>query len=194
MFKRFTALALTLLLIGSLSSCIFDPKPTPVDNGGGGNTHDYLPLDKKVNVLFNLQQAYNYREIDPYKALLDPNDFVFFFEPGDVGGPDNIPASWGYSEEVASATNMFNKGGGQKDNPILSITLELVDYDKATWTEFDPTGQPGVYETFVSYIFSIDTENETTYVTTGNERAQFRVRQDGNGLWHLVQWNDLRTN
>lgn len=187
MFKRIATMALALLLIASLSSCIFDPKNTPDKKTP---PIVYPPLTDKTAVLEWLSLSYNSRDIVRYKELLDQNDFVFFFSPGDYAN-GTTPESWGYQEEVTSATNMFNKGGGVNNNPILTITLDLVDFKNATWTEFDPEGQPGVYETSVDYIFSIDTENDKTYVTKGGERAQFRVRQDDKGLWHLIQWNDI---
>jgi len=157
--------------------------------GPGPQPPRYKNLTEKWHVLFNMQLACNTKDIVHYKELLDPNDFVFFFAPGDVGG--NIPPSWGYTEEVAAATNMFNKGGGVNNNPILRIDLELVDFMDAVWVEFDPVGQPGVYQVVVNYKFSIDTENALVYISTSNSRAQFRVRKDGGGKWRLVQWNDI---
>jgi hypothetical protein len=105
-----------------------------------------------------------------------------------VGG--DVPESWGFASEQKAAGTMFNKGGGKANNPILSIDLTL-DIENADWVEFDPTGSPGVYEATIIYSYKMDTENKTTYITSGTERAQFRVRQDDGGKWRIVEWSDL---
>jgi hypothetical protein len=114
-------------------------------------------------------------------------DFVFFFAA--IGG--GIPMSWGFAEESQTAHVMFNKGGGRNNNPILSISLELVDYENAQWVEFNSVDYPGWYETIVGYKFMIDTENSTQYIAARDAHAQFRVRPDSGGKWRLVQWSDL---
>jgi hypothetical protein len=185
MFKRIATLGIALLLIGSLSSCIFDPKPATVVEKP---PIEWPDLTEKNHVLITLRDAYNQQDIDHYTAILDPVDFVYFFSPGDVGG--DIPESWGFSSDVKSAQTMFNKGGGKDNNPILSIDLTL-DIESASWVEFNPVDYPGWFETTIGYTFKIDTENETTYITSGSPRAQFRIRQDEGGKWRLVQWNDI---
>jgi hypothetical protein len=142
----------------------------------------YDDLTEKVHVLHNLELAVNQRDYAHYVDVLDPVDFVFFFATAGGG----MPALWGYQEEIESAFKMFNKGG---THPILSIAVDLVDFETAQWVEFDPGDYPGWYATTVYYKLAVETEGET-YVSPTAARAQFRVRQDDGDKWRLVYWHD----
>ncbi len=89
-----------------------------------------------VNVLKNVELAFNHRDVDLLKAMLSTN-FVFYFDPRDVGqSPPGshyiIPESWTRDEFLAAVNNMFRKA--------YSINLAI------------PTGGVGT-----------PGENETTY-------------------------------
>jgi hypothetical protein len=152
--------------------------------------NSYAELSEKGDVLYNLQRAMNQMRTDRYVEALDPSQFVFYFSPGEVA-QGTVPPSWGFAEENACAGNMLGGGGS---NPIVSINLDLVDFENAEWVEFDPAAQPGQFETTVGYTFAMDTENETTYITSGTPRAQVRIEQESVGgkmIWRIVQWNDI---
>jgi len=148
----------------------------------------YQDLSEKWHVLNNLQFSYNELDEDRYVELLDPDDFVFTLDPNDVRPGE--PTSWGYSVDSTIAVNMLGGGGS---NPIVSIDLELVDFKNAQWTEFDPSGSPGLYRATVQYNFSIATQNDITYVTSGTPSAEFTIAQSdvgGEKVWRIVEWKD----
>ena len=91
MTQRFASAALTLLVIGVMSSCILDPDPKPPTPGPPPVTAKFENLSEKWHVLNNLELSYNERDIVHYTEILDSLEFIFFFSEGDVGG--NIPAA-----------------------------------------------------------------------------------------------------
>lgn len=182
MVQRLTTLALALLLVGSMTSCIFDPKTTPPKEEKKKEPLVYQNLTEKWHVLNNLQLSYTGQDVIKYQEILDPNDFIFFLDPNDIKPGD--PTQWGYTEEMASASNILQKGG-----PIESIDLELVAFKDAVWTEV--VDNPGWYDTTVQYNFTIQAANGgNTYITSGTPSAEFMVRQNGEGKWQLVRWWD----
>ena len=190
--KRIASVALTLLLVATMSSCIFDPKKEskpPEDKPKS----EYKDLTEKWHVLFNQQLAYNEMAAERYVAILDEN-FISVFNPGDVG-KDRVPEWWDVTAEQESVRNMLNKQGGWKDNPILSVSFQLANIENATWQEVNPDQQefPGEiwYSATVGYNFFIDTTNDIQFITSGTPRAEFTVRQQADKTWRLVRWRDL---
>ena len=163
-----------------------DDRVRPIKKNGTPPTSDYKNLTEKWHVLFNVQEAYNSMEAEPYVSLLDENFINFFFE-GDVG-KDGVPDQWFYDEEVSSTREMLNKGGGRENNPILSVDLQLAGIEQASWVEVTPDQDkfPGEtwYQTIVSYNFFFDTTNDIQYITSGTPNVQFTVRQQPDGKWN----------
>ncbi len=94
---------LIALSLGMLLGCTSDsnkkpPEPDPTL---------YLPATSIPNVLANLTRAYKEKNYGEYRKLLDA-PFEYVFAPQDVGGPNNIPGSWGLADELVSANNMFS--------------------------------------------------------------------------------------
>jgi hypothetical protein len=190
MFKRIASTALIVLLAGALSSCIFDPDEKKKDDGGGGETV-YPELTTREAVLKTIELAYDDRNAPAYESIFDPDNFTFFFNPGDVASGET-PEQWGFDEERQSANNMFSGAGGQNNNPILSIDLTLDGIDTATWTEVSDDRFPGesLWSATINYTYYIDTEADIQFITQGAPKAQFILRQVGD-QWRLVTWYDL---
>ena len=186
MLKRLTTLAIAFLFAGTMSACLFDPEQTKKDDDPPGPSLKYEDLSEESHVLNNLELSYNEMNVTEYERLFDQENFVFHFSDGDVGG--EVPTQWGAAEELASAQNMFTQAG---TNPILSIELDLI-YDGLQWDtvpleEFPDEEIKRIIG--VVYDFRIQTENETTYITSGAPKADFYVR-NVNGEWKLVKWFD----
>ncbi|MGD8868811.1 MAG: hypothetical protein PVI01_14370 [Gemmatimonadales bacterium] len=194
MFKRIASLALAALIVGTTTSCILDPdkKPPVVDKP----TLDYKPLTEEWHVLHNMELAYDNRDINRYAELFDGDNFVFFFNPDDVG-VDGIPSQWNYDAEIGSARNMFNRIPGTQNLSITGIDLILAD-NKIEETFWEDTTLPDEFpgetlrQATVTYNFSIDTNSEKTYIApqTVVPRAQFILREI-DGKFKIVRWFDL---
>jgi hypothetical protein len=177
-------LVLVALLACFMLSC--ENKKGGIIVDGRGLT--YQNLTEQWHVLNNLQVAMHRMEADHYVELLDTDSFVFRFDPNDVRPGD--PTEWGFAEDSTSAAHMLEGGGSY---PIVSIDLELVDFKNAQWTEFDPSGSPGLYRTTVQYNFSIATQNDISYVTGGTPSAEFTIAErdiGGQMVWRIVEWKD----
>jgi hypothetical protein len=181
---RIRAAAALLALCLVLASCD-DDGTGPVDT-----VSPYKDQSQEWHVLANLQRACNQRDVAHYADLFDPNNFTFFFDPGDVGA--QVPPKWHYPEELGAATNMFAGNGGTEGNPILSIQFTVPGIDEATWTDVQDSRFPGetLRRTTVHYDFFIDTEADIQFITAGASQARLTVRNIG-GKWKLVDWEDL---
>ncbi|MEE9457000.1 MAG: hypothetical protein V3W11_07615 [bacterium] len=75
---------------------------------------DRLEPTTPANVLKNVAISFNQRDVILLKAMLSP-DFVFYFDPRDVGQSPpgrpsyRIPESWSYAEFWPALKNMFDK-------------------------------------------------------------------------------------
>jgi hypothetical protein len=138
-----------------------------------------------VNVLKNVEIAFNQRDINLLKAMLSSN-FVFYFDPRDVGSsppgkPYIIPVSWSYTEHVQASENMFN----QAYRIDLSINTGRV-------------GTPGENETTyradnvtLSLLVMVDDLNGFI-VNTGYCNFEFERYESAGGkkYWRLTGWWD----
>ncbi|HEX5131279.1 MAG TPA: hypothetical protein VFX92_02200 [Candidatus Krumholzibacteria bacterium] len=178
------------LLAAVMSSCIFDPAEKK--NEGGGPVESFLPLNEKVNVLSNLQLAYNRRIITEYDKLLDL-EFVFFLADGDVGG--GLPVSWDRTTEIGTNKCLFDRVGCPGKPVASSVTMELMNLNQIQWTKLIPASAPDEewQTTTVFYNFQIEI-GDTKYVPYAGAKAQFTVRNvgtDSQPKWQLVEWRDL---
>jgi len=98
-----------------LTGCLFSPPeevpPQPPPE-----------MTTPVNVMKNVEIAYNQGDIELYKKAISPN-FVFYFDARDIGqSPPGsqyiIPESWSYTEDREATRGMFN----QAYSISLSIT------------------------------------------------------------------------
>ncbi len=97
--KRILLISLSLaVLLGVACKETIEPGP-------GVDTTPETPSE----CIYNLEYAFNSRDIALYKLVLSP-DFTFYFNPSDVGKDVDgytIPASWSYAEDTAATANMF---------------------------------------------------------------------------------------
>ncbi|UCH78401.1 MAG: hypothetical protein JSU81_00185 [Candidatus Coatesbacteria bacterium] len=143
-------------------------------------------MDSPVNVLRNVEIAYNSRNIDLYKKALSPS-FVFYFDPNDVGqSPPGkqyvIPESWSYTEDWDATRNMFNQAH--------SISL-LIKKDKVGQPEPEAT----VYRAdnvIIDLLVMVDELNGFQAGETGYCNYQFESYEGAGGkkLWRLRTWWD----
>jgi hypothetical protein len=157
----------------------------------------YKDLSQREHVLANLELAYNRRELENYEDVLDEN-FAFFFYIGDVGG--DIPAQWGWTDEVAAHTNLFNPGYVDTDPsdgtmPACKKTaLDLKWEEGVQWQEIPQLNGEDWYATTVFYNFQFDIGEYDHLVNNPGSKAQFTVRNAGteeDPRWQLVEMHDL---
>ena len=179
------------------NSCIFDAKEKEKDDGGGGTTANFKPLDKRDNLLFNLELAYNQRNINRYDEMLD-TDFIYFFGATDISEGNVEQSQWGRDSEVASTGNLLEGRAGREVPPADRISLD-VRYPEGedVWTEVtpgDPEKYPGEtwYEKTVDYNLTVVISEIDLTLTNSNPRqASFVVRWDeGREEYQVIQWRD----
>ncbi len=193
--KRVVVLALLGIFVLAFNSCILDPKegkdpPKPV-----GNYKD-LSLERD-NVLFNLEKAYNERNIDQYNKLLD-EDFVFHFSNLDVKNGVVDVTQWDRAAEYNANKNMFDPGFTKPGvDPVSSISLELTyvpgDDNWSVMDPPDPVKYPDEkwYEKIANYTLTVKA-GASEYQGI-NIQASYVVRRatvDGKSFWRIVAWRD----
>ena len=183
MLKRNILLCSLAVLVAAVSSCIFDPAPTPPVVKPP--VQSFKPLTEKENVLNNMEVAYNKRRPDKYNELLD-DAFTFFYTAGDVGGGE-VPVQWNRPVEVTTTEGLLADAD--------KIDMDIRTENGLTWVEVTPENTPDErwYTTTLYYEFTIDI-GETTYIPESGAKAQFTVRNAGTTDapdWRLVEFRDL---
>jgi hypothetical protein len=177
---------LLLALLALIVGCSDDPTSPPP-----GETQSFLPLTTRNAVLNNLELGWTQRKADKIDELLDDN-FIFFFNEGDVGG--EIPESWSRFEDLAATTALLESNTNPPSGvPVCrEVRVDLVFDDDLEWTEVPvPATAVGEvwYTATVPYLFQFEMEGDLTFVQN-DAKAQFTVRQD-EAAWRLVEWRDL---
>ena len=135
----------------------------------------------KLQVLSDIEYAYNKKKVSTYNELLDDN-FTFFYTESDASG--QIPVQWGRDDEIKTTSGLLNAA--------TSISLDLKWEDGVTWTTVVSGSEEWFYTTvFYNYTIKI---GDTTYIPNAGAKAQFTVRNVGtaeNPAWKLVQFRDL---
>ena len=156
----------------------------------------YRSLTLRDNVLFNLEKAWNERNIDKYDQLLDEG-FVFFFSVADVKNGDVSVSHWGRSTEIAVVGNMWDPNFSKPGQvPVSSINLALTYAEgEDVWEEVVPDQDQYPGETWYSKVFRYTLTVEAGYFTYigNNIQATVIVRWadvDGEEFWRIVMWSD----
>lgn len=170
-----TAAAAALILTG----CLFSPPEEKEDKPAPAMT-------TPAYVLENIAYAYNQRDIDLYKRALS-TDFVFYFDPRDVGAHPpgkpgyTIPESWSYTTDWQATFNMFNKA--------YSINLSI-----PTGRVGEPEPEENEYQAdniSISLVVMIDELNgfaaDQGYCNFKFEKYQNEQSED---RWRLIAWWD----
>ena len=193
MLKRQVLLCAMVLLVASVSACIFDPKN---DDGGGTviPPAQLKDLTHREDVLNNIEVAYNKRRIEWYNALLDA-DFRFFLSQGDVNG--GLPDSWDRTVEIEVNTLLFDKEPPAPAPKCQSTFMDIRLEDGISWIAINPESAPTEtwYQTTLYYDFKFEI-SPNTYIPITGARAVFTVRDVGkfegkDHHWQLVEFRDL---
>jgi hypothetical protein len=150
------------------------------------------------NVLYNLQSAYNDRNISRYDELLD-DDFVFYFSAADVQNGTVSSSYWSRAAEINANKNMFDPNySNPNQQPVQDIDLALV-YTQGDdqWTPSDAPDQvryPGEtwHQKTVTYSLTVQLPGDFQYVGL-NKQAAFVLRaatKDSKLVWRIVTWRD----
>jgi hypothetical protein len=120
--KNIAAIIALALIIPAFNSCIFDAKKAEKEDNTGPPPA-FRDLTERDDVFFNLQLAYNQRNIDEYNKMLD-DKFIFNFSAADVSSGNVDVAQWiDYFLTVVAGENTFTSG-----NPLKSEwTIRQVD-------------------------------------------------------------------
>lgn len=185
--KLLSILGLPVLAF-ALCGCPFDPKK---DDKPPDPPVTYLPQDSARNVLQNLMQAYEERNLEQYLKLF-ADDFTFVFNPLDVIDPENpTPPQWGLAEEQESTDNMF------RNELVDKIELDYQYTDPVNSDdEYADTWKVNVTQVFLR-VHTRNPEGETLIyeVNSGFATFYFKIYEDeplenGNPKWKVWQWED----
>jgi hypothetical protein len=192
MMRNALLLILLILAVG-LTGCSDEgpAKPPPIAPSA------YKPLDRRDNLLYNLEQAYNQRNFEEFSKLLErtPGVFIFYFGQADIDMGNAAVPRWDVAVELSATQGLMDRSPPPGQPVADDIVLEL-DYteDEDNWESFVPTSFP--QETWcrkiIGYRLTIrigpttHTQNKATY-------AEFTARfteVQGDSIWQLVTWRD----
>jgi hypothetical protein len=186
---------LAVLLVMPIWSCSDDDDPVKPKEEAYKCLEAACPRD---NVLFNLQSAYNDRNIKRYDELLDA-DFIFYFSAADVQGGVVSTEYWSRAAEINACKNIFDPNySNPSQEPVQDIDLLLV-YPSGDdqWTPNpapDQVRYPGEtwYQKIVIYNITVQLPGDYQYVGL-NKQAAFVLRAATVGsqqVWRIVTWRD----
>jgi len=183
------------LLIPTFGSCIFAPKKVPPKDDTGPPTA-FKPLDKRDNLLFNLELAYNQRNYEEYRNLLDNSGaFVFYFGQQDIRDGIVTSTQWGVADDLAATQALFDRNPPEGDPRADDVILDL-DYteDEDDWFAVVPDTHPDEtwYTKTVLYRLSVRI-GLTTHSQNKDVFARFTARfteVEGDSVWQIVTWHD----
>jgi hypothetical protein len=186
---------LVLLLALPIFSCSGDDNPTKPKESPYKTLFADGPRD---NVLNNLQQSYNDRNISRYEELLDA-DFIFYFSAADVSRGIVSAEYWSRAAEINVSKNMFDPNySNPNQEPVKDIDLSLIyPGGDDQWTQITPEDQVKYagetwYQKIVTYNLTVQLPGNFQYVGL-NKQTAFVVRaatRDSKQYWQIVIWRD----
>ncbi|MEZ4647770.1 MAG: hypothetical protein R3E97_03125 [Candidatus Eisenbacteria bacterium] len=158
----------------------------------------YLDPTSPANLLDNLIIATELRDAEGYAALFDADQFIFRFDPIDVG--DGYPLSWGYAEELAWSNACFASAD------VFRLSLEWNQGPLQDLDEDDPDlyTDPAMKKMLVTSIHleieienPVDPTDHVIFLVQG-DRGRFYFEPDpsrlidGQPTWKIVEWQDIQ--
>jgi len=174
--KKITAASVAVAVL--LLACSEEEGTTPREP-------ERLEPTTPVNVLKNVELSFNRRHVGLLKDML-AEDFVFYFDPRDVGGhpPGRkypIPEDWYYDEFWTAADNMF----------ILAHSISLAIPADGVGTPAENEATYKAENVPISLLVMIDSLNgyiaERGYCNYEFERYE---SASGKKFWRLTGWWD----
>ena len=182
------------ILLIAMAGCSDDD---PVAPGPTTTTTKFKSLNKKDNLLFNLELAYNSRNINRFDELLDDN-FIFYFGAMDFRDGNVDQPQWDRASEIAATRNLLDGNPGREVPPADRISLDIrYPAGEEEWVELttlgpDASGGETLYEKTVDYNLTIVISEIDLTLTNSNARqASFVVRWDADReAYQIIQWYD----
>jgi hypothetical protein len=150
--------------------------------------HEWLDPTSPFNTLWDVRYCFNHFDlplniINDFSSLI-ADDFLFYFDPDDVGdyvGGYTIPAYWGRGEFIQVINNMFNQAYS------IDFAIPILGQGE------DAFGKPAEGDTTfsksnvsISIIVMMDSTNG--YMAQGF--CDFRFIKGSDGLWRLDELRD----
>jgi len=172
----------------------------PKGGGGGGDVEvQYKQRTSPENVIYNLNTAYEYMNIEEYLACL-AEEFEFHLAQTDLDNDATLPEYWGKATEQAIHRKMFGIDPvGDPNDEVEDIDLTLTTITFAYDAGADPQDPLDDRWTYL-----MDTDLMVWFPNNLQRRAdadvEFMFRIDpleqgpeGETLYEIVRWEDLAT-
>ena len=149
---------------------------------------DFRSLEAKDDVLHNLEQAYNKRNLEQYERLFDKSGvFRFYFSPNDVKDGLVKSSEWDLDAELRATGAMFDGADA------INLHVFYIE-DETEWQAFVPSTHPGEtwYDRAFEYILEVRV-GDTTYSQRATVVGLLTIRQvrvNGRDIWQIVAWRD----
>lgn len=181
---------LTLFTFGCKNP--FNPEATDKDTEIEG-----LPNNTPMNVLKNLEQAYNQKNLELYKNVLS-EDFRFELIASeadeinsgvDLDGDGCADTWWGYQREISYHTNLFRDGSSDGRYPPpdqINLTLEIPQED--LWEEDPEAGHENWWIVTCFFELTLEFYNRSSnQYATGYSTFYLKPEND---RWYIAIWRD----
>lgn len=162
----------------------------------GDQETDYPSATTISQLLQNFELSHEETNYDEYALLLD-EEFVFVFDPRDVGSePGQWPdTTWSRTEDLVSAANML---GGEPDHDGLVVESVVLEFD-AGQQETSQLHEEWQFTELSAVDLSLLTRDHSSgdewiLQTPGNYEAHLHLVQkepdEGMQVWRIIRWED----
>lgn len=145
-------------------------------------TDHYLPATTPQNVIWNLVESHNRRDIDVYASLL-ASDFSFKFQPED--SIDIGKALLSRSEDSTGTSTLF------RTFEVDSICVSLTITEPIALEETDPASGAVKIQTQAARLIVVE-RSGTTWESTSSQVFYLRpgrsLQHEDTGKWYIFQW------
>ncbi len=156
----------------------------------------YKPLDKRDNLLYNLERAYTLRDFEEFGKILDSSGaFIFHFGQDDIDRGIAAVPQWDSATELTVTEALFDQNPPTGRPYAGDIVLELTYTEgEDEWEPFVPNTHPQEtwYKKTVSYRLAVRI-GLTTHTQDKDVFAEFAARfteAQGDSIWQIVTWRD----
>jgi hypothetical protein len=141
---------------------------------GDGNGYDQTTVLGTLNMFTDV---WNSGDVDAYEGLLDEENFTFHFDPADVWG--DVPAFWGYDEEIQTYRNLFSQVGASNVSAQLDLSDVSEPEEGADTCALDDIP-------YLLYVYLPDLDA----VLKAVGRLDLQLEKHG-GEWVVTDWSDF---
>lgn len=189
----------TMMAVAVLSVSCWNPFAPPTHERDNDTELSVKPRTTPGNVINNLIYAMNNRDIEAFEDCLDED--YWFYIPGVYPDDPDFCTGLNKDDEITNIRRLFNldPGFSYPKGPGFQVIEFTFSYGKPRIESAEEAGDvfpyahPDeawvIYEGTVNiYLYLEESKQHGVYI---NEPMKYKLREDSEGYWAIVRWEDV---